>query len=676
VARHSPRYRSLNPGAPLSVGNGEFCFTADVTGLQTFPDAHPGGSEGDISPGTLLGTMAQWGWHSTPAPSYDLRESQRMYDTPHGRVPYVDLTTTSAIHNQYGATPAEEWLRNNPHRLDLGRIGLWTPGILADVGSIDDIDQHLDLLTGILTSKFRLGSRSFTVNTAAHPRRDAVAILIETDDDERVGIRIRFSYGSEAWGNAADWSRPDHHQSEAVTAADGWLVDRQVDDTTYQARITAGSATLDRVGDHEYVVSARGSLAVTVEFTSNRARSEPLQAAVVHKNSTLHWNRFWSTGAAIDFSASTDPRAVELERRVVLSQYLTAIQCAGSTPPAETGLTANSWRGKFHLEMHWWHAAHFALWDRVELLERSLPWYESILDRSRATAREQGLRGARWPKQVGPEGREAPSSIGPFLVWQQPHPIHLAELVYRARRDRATLERWASIVFATAEFMAAFASASPAGFALGPPLIPAQESYAVDRAAGKNPTFELAYWSWALEIASKWRERLGLPPEPQWRRVARGMAAPPQAEGRYLALETPPGLVREDHPSLLFGLGLVPETQVIDVDVMRRTLDDVLRDWDWDSTWGWDFPAVAMTATRLGRPDIAVDSLMMERPKNTFLSNGHNWQTSALPLYLPGNGSLLVAVAIMAGGYDGSAPVPGFPRGWNVAAEGFVPAPR
>ena len=86
--------------------------------------------------------------------------------------------------------------------------------------------------------------------------------------------------------------------------------------------------------------------------------------------SAQHWQRFWEQGGALDLSGSTDPRAAELERRVVLSQYLTAIQCAGSLPPQETGLTYNSWFGKFHLEMHWWHAAHFALWNRVELLER------------------------------------------------------------------------------------------------------------------------------------------------------------------------------------------------------------------------------------------------------------------------------------------------------------------
>ena len=72
----------------------------------------------------------------------------------------------------------------------------------------------------------------------------------------------------------------------------------------------------------------------------------------VRASSREQWRSFWSTGAVIDFSDCADSRAHELERRVVLSQYLTAIQCTGSRPPQETGLVCNSRHGKFHLEMH------------------------------------------------------------------------------------------------------------------------------------------------------------------------------------------------------------------------------------------------------------------------------------------------------------------------------------
>ena len=107
-----------------------------------------------------------------------------------------------------------------------------------------------------------------------------------------------------------------------------------------------------------------------------------------------------TTGAAVDLSGSSNPRAAELERRVVLSQYLTAIQCSGSAPPQETGLTVNSWYGKFHLEMHWWHAAHFALWNRAPLLEKSLDWYRNGFFPARANGRGRrdiaARAGPRW----------------------------------------------------------------------------------------------------------------------------------------------------------------------------------------------------------------------------------------------------------------------------------------
>jgi hypothetical protein len=408
------------------------------------------------------------------------------------------------------------------------------------------------------------------------------------------------------------------------------------------------------------------------------AIAEPLpDFETVRTAAAEHRKRFWMSGGAIDFSACTDLRAAELERRVVLSQYLTAIHCAGSCPPQETGLVHNSWYGKFHLEMHWWHAAHFALWNRVSLLERSLPWYQSILPQAKATAELQGYRGARWPKMTSPDGRDSPSEVGVFLIWQQPHPIYYAELCYRAHGDRQTLDRYRQVVFETAEFMASYPVWDQAGerYVLGPALIPAQESYGSTRSRNLNPTFELAYWHWALETAQKWRERLGLEREPAWDRVIQRLSRPTVRDGVYTAIETPPYTVTRDHPSMLAAYGFVPATPLIDPNVMKRTLDQVMKSWDWPSTWGWDYPVLAMTAARLGEPERAVDALFLESPKNRYLANGHNYQSARLPLYLPGNGGLLAAVAMMAAGWDGGPdrPTPGFPDNgkWHVRWEGL-----
>ena len=338
-------------------------------------------------------------------------------------------------------------------------------------------------------------------------------------------------------------------------------------------------------------------------------------------------------------------------------------------PPQETGLTCNSWYGKFHLEMHYWHAAHFASWGRPALLERSLGWYNAILPSAREKARQQGYAGARWPKMTAPDGRDSPSPIGPLLIWQQPHPIAMAELIYAAHPNRDTLARYRDIVFESAEFMASYAHYDPksARYVLGPPVIPAQENHPPRETW--NPTFELEYWDHALGIAQRWRERAGLAREPKWDEVRAKLAALPVKDGVYLAHENCPQTFTErnrDHPSMLGALGVLPGRKV-DRETMRRTLKKVFAEWKWADTWGWDFPMVAMTAASLKEPALAIDALSMDTPKNTWLPNGHNWQRANLPLYLPGNGGLLLAIAHMVRENA-------FPRNWNVRHEGFLGA--
>jgi hypothetical protein len=672
TARHDPRVRKVDEWAPLSVGNGGFAFTADVTGLQSFPETYR-----EIP----LATQAEWGWHSFPNPhGYRLDEAMETYDA-HGRsVEYASAQKSAA----------GQWLRENPHRLSLARIGLElkrADGTAASAGDLEAIDQRLELWTGTLESRFRVGETPVRVTTRAHPALDAIAVRVEVPGGRpgALAVAIAFPYGSAtATGDPADWTHPERHRTTlASRTGRGAAWRRELDADHYFVKASwSDGASLERTGPHAFRLSpAEGSdaLELVVAFSPEAAAGELPSVEEVRRASEEHWAGFWSGGGVLDLSGSADPRARELERRIVLSEYLTAIQCAGTIPPQETGETFNSWYGKFHLEMHWWHAAHFALWGRVPMLERSLPWYRTILPRARETARRQGYRGARWPKMVGPDGRESPSGVGVFLIWQQPHPIHYAELVYRARPERRVLEEHAEVVFETAEFMATYPFREPSGrYVLGPPLIPAQELHPARTTY--NPTFELAYWAFALETAQRWRERLGLARHPGWETVLRGLSDLPMKDGLYLNAESDPVTwtdreKRRDHPTLLGAYGFVASPKV-DREAMRRTLHRVLSDWQWAETWGWDYPLVAMTAARLGEPERAVDALLLDTPKNRYLPNGHNYQRPGLTIYLPGNGGLLSAVAMMAAGWDGGPKdaAPGFPRnGWEVRWEGLLP---
>ena len=150
------------------------------------------------------------------------------------------------------------------------------------------------------------------------------------------------------------------------------------------------------------------------------------------------WASYWTSGAAVDLTGATngaDANAVELERRIVLSQYLTRANSAGMTPPQETGLLSNSWSGRFHLEMRWWHQAHFALWGRPDLLDRSHAFYFELLQNATSLAAQQGFRGARWQKMLALANRFNQTSsisvpwLGEASGWAPPAPEDNAGLL-------------------------------------------------------------------------------------------------------------------------------------------------------------------------------------------------------------------------------------------------------
>ena len=680
VARHEVVLKKFDANNPLSVGNGQFCFTVDATGLQTFPEAF----ENTIP----LGTLSDWGWHTAPNPDgwdVDKFEFKKFHDLNGRLVPYCDVPGNNK-------TPEIKWLRANPHRLHLGQISFvlrHADGSLAKTNELADIEQRLDLWNGKIISHFKFDGEAVDVETVCDPKLDGIAVRVKSPllKSQRLAIQIHFPYGT-GEVKTADWSKPDAHETifEQEKINIGRFT-RKLDNDTYvvDAKWSLGASITNTVKHEFQIVPDKKSdeLELVFEFAPE-ANSRVTSFTEARKDAQKVWNSFWKTGGAIDLSGSKDARWFELERRIVLSQYLTAIQDAGKNPPQETGLTYNTWEGKFHLEMHWWHEAQFALWNRLPLLEKSLDYYQKILPRAEGTAKRQGYAGARWPKMTSPSGAESPSPVGPFLVWQQPHPIFYAELCYREHHDKATLKKFRDIVFQTADFMASYATwdTNTSRYVLGPVLQCAQEIFPKDKTF--NPTFELTYWHWGLEMAQTWRTRLGLPRAKKWDDVLqRLMFAPIAADEKYLFAETTPDCYTNpkwnaDHPSVTAALGLLPGDG-IDPKIMANTFDWVMKNWNWPDTWGWDYPMLAMTAARLGEPERAIDALFLDTPKNHYALNGHVYQRPGLTIYLPANGGLLYATALMAAGWDGALKrnAPGFPANgqWNVRWENLRVAP-
>ncbi len=658
VSRSSPEFHELSTEPLLQVGNGEFAFSFDATGFQTFAG----------------NTMSQWSWHSFPLPPWLSVESFKMKSYAGANGKAVGYPTSSE-----GQEELYKWLRENPHRFNLGRLRLMAGGREIKPDSIACVSQRLCLWTGVASSRFKLAGGAVCVETCCHPGRNLLAFRVESSSAETLDLVLDFPYG-DLGVSGGRWDKPGAHFSELSKTGIGFAeIKRRLDADCYSVALSwHGAELVQPSGPHSFSLKLKGGAAeLLCEFSKDSPFAAPLSFREVRDASAAKWEKFWSSGGSVDLSESEDSRWPELERRIVLSQYLLAVNESGSLPPQESGLYNNSgWYGKFHLEMHWWHGAHWALWGRWELFEKSLRWYHEALPQAIACAKAQGSKGARWPKMVGPEGRESPSAIGPLLIWQQPHPIFYAELDRRLHPGIETLSRWREIVFESADFMASFATWSPSRgqFILDAPLKTVPEN--TDEMKTCNPTYELGCWRFGLRVALEWQRLLGLPENSVWADVERNLAPLPSADGRYLlqeGMDDTYGKWSYEHPSMLGVSGMLPGDGT-DSETMKRTIESAAASWQWDRCWGWDFPLAAMAAARNGMPGLAIEMLLHPSSRNFFdragLSHGGPYP------YFPSNGGLLYAVAMMAAGWDGALAndAPGFPSGWKVNSEGLSKA--
>ena len=667
VTRHNIKWNDVEGQIPL--GNGEFCFNVDGTGLQTF-----GGN-----------TMSHWGWHSFPLPDGVIPDQippTGTYQKGRNTGPDLFPDSTSQI---------RQWMFDNPHIFNLGRIRLVkSNGTELTFEEIQDLSRSLILWTGLLKSRFKINGHPVHITTCVNPDTDLVSVRIESPllESGELGVAIDFPYPSLERYNpwVGDFMRTEGNsttllnENEIDRRAD---FRREMDDVTYYTSLSWSKggllkpATASEPNTWYIEVEGVSSLQLTCAFSAHMLESSLPDAQESEDACKVHWPEFWENGGAIDLSGSKDERWKELERRIILSQYLTAVQSAGSFPPAEGGLMGiGPWRGQFHMEMVWWHLSHYALWDRWDMAESALTIYQRFIPAARALAEQLGYEGLKWQKSVGPEGRTAPWQGNQVLLWKQPHPIFFAELDYRLHPTRKTLEKWDEIVNGTAENMADYpVMDSETGiYHLDPDMPPSEQGIT------RDGVFDLAYWNWGLNQAQVWRERMGLERNPYWDKIINNLAPLPVDSGVFIhSAEWNDTYTKRawEHPDPIGVFGMLPPLENVDRETAHRTLIKVWELWDWKRCWGWDFPWIAMAASRLGEPNLAIDALLKDAgTKNSYDERGVC--TGGPCPYLPGNGGLLYAVAMMAAGWDGAPPnhAPGFPDdgSWTVQWEGLKPA--
>ncbi|MFC0874982.1 hypothetical protein ACE01N_00220 [Saccharicrinis sp. FJH2] len=679
VTRHNVVIHETDPMAVMSVGNGDFAFNADVTGFQTFEDYY-------YTNGIPLETRTTWAWHSFPNTQHLTLEDAMTAIDFHGReIKYASLQKT----------PAGDYFRKNPHPVAMGQISLVDQDNKAlGPDAIDKINQKLDLWTGLVTSQYTVNGEPVQVETVSDPERSLVAFKLATTllNSGKLQPAFRFPYAYDLTKKnkpALDWSKPDQHETTVISETPNEVIlQRTVDTSRYIVKIHwKGKAKWIRDAAHRFHLDCTGidSIELVCEFLPVNTADE-IQSFDETKNaSASSWNDYWMNGGAVDFSGSTDPRAKELERRIILSLYLMKVNYSGSFPPQETGLANISWYGKHNSEVYWIHAAQFYQWNHTDLLEKGLQWYRKILPVAMADAKSKGFEGARWPKMSGINGRVSPGGINPFIIWNFPNPVYLSELVYRAHPDSTILNKYGDIVFESAKFLASYAWYDEATdrYILGPPIKSVNESTIENTTM--NPTFELAEFYYGLKVAQDWRERLHLKRVPQWDDILNKLARPTVQDGKYVELESDPNMYnsqRHYSSAMLMALGYLPKTAMIDEDTMRNTFETIYERNGLNSFVSWSMGKGALTAARLGDAEKAVNIVCNDAPQARFYKTGYvprPKEGRKNPAYLPVNASFLEAVGLMAAGWgeDDQDIAPGFPKdgSWTVRVENLNKLP-
>ncbi|KAF7369189.1 hypothetical protein MVEN_00246200 [Mycena venus] len=706
VTRYNPTRNASSTTTPMQVGNGNFAFGADITGLQTF---HP------------FAIMSTWGWKNDSLPAgKTIEDSFRASGNVgislenHGRL-------VEYMFN--GAEPMQQWMISNPNRVNLGALGLvfWSEeGTVLNVTESDlmSAKQELDLWTGTLTSSFVFDGTPIQVKTISAQTVDSIAVTVSSPllESGQLGIFVDFPWndGSLKFSDpfVGTWNNASIHTTTLNSTPRGNIgaeIAHTLVNSTFITSIGGDAFTIarDSPAAHRYTIRPSAKSGSTFSFSTTWGLTSPKSVpspSAISLSSSQTWESFWTTSGFVDvFTGSTDPRADELQRRIILSRYLMRVNEAGDYPPQESGLVNNGWYGyvfsfaprcianhpdretfrKFHLEMYFWHCQHWALWNNWDLLLRSSSVYDRFLETSIARAQvQQGWpTGARWGKMSDPSGRSAPGQINELLIWQQPHPLVFANYEYRAFPTTTTLRKWESVVRNTADWMATFAwfNKTTGVYDLGPPMYEVAEDNIYNNTY--NPAFELAYWRLTLGFAETWLERLGEQVPANWTIVKNGLAKLMVNNGTYKVFEdveddfwTDPTYIN-DHPALVGLVGWLPPTEGLDLETSRLTTEKVWASWNISNLWGWDFPMLAISAARIGEQDQAIEFLL--DPFFQFDDTGYPVGGVRVPTpYFPGSGALLYAVAMMAHGWDGSTGnAPGFPaQGWNVRAEGLSKA--
>src|ERR1700677_4417551 len=269
VERHDVVLTAADAQSPLTVGNGDFACTVDVTGMQTFREFH---DPERAAPGQLVTntcTQSTWGWHDMPNPyRYTLDDAMSSYRTSRGDVEYADKFNMVAMLGGAAdpATAGGNWLHVNPQRLDLGRVGLLLRSDPSgepesDPSVLSNVQQRLSLWSGTIASSFDYAGEAVAVTTAVDPDSATVAYRVASPllVSGLLGVELAFPYASDGFMKTADWDSNERHTTVVVELGGGARIERTLDATGYVVDLAWNAGAMRETGEaHRVQLTPQG----------------------------------------------------------------------------------------------------------------------------------------------------------------------------------------------------------------------------------------------------------------------------------------------------------------------------------------------------------------------------------------------------------------------------------
>jgi hypothetical protein len=283
VTRFNINNSIIDSLSSLSVGNTEFSFTTDLTGLQTFPEFY--------SHGIPLETRSDWGLNRGEDPG-------------------------------------------NDYRYYLGLIGLQ---ILKENGqeiSINDIKdplQMLNLWTGEIDSKFKIEGVPVHIRTVCHSDYDLISVKVISRliGKKRLRIKLNFFPGMSST-TGYDFNSPEKQTTKILADTNNYSIfARTQDKNNYYVLVWRNSAQIKKINQHMYYLEPQyvdSVYSFSCQFMKNLASGRMQNFGETEAASKKNWEKFWNSVNAVEFKGFKEPGAKDLERCAFISKYFTRIQ--------------------------------------------------------------------------------------------------------------------------------------------------------------------------------------------------------------------------------------------------------------------------------------------------------------------------------------------------------------